>query len=247
VSNIAQDELDAMLQGQGQGTPSASQAGTDDTGSNPENPIEGAGGQTEEEIAFSKLSGSAQDRFRRIYRERQELLSERERLRAGQGLVPPPPPQYDPQVKEAIAKLDSVGVATKDFVQQQIQQTLSQKTFYDELGKLETEIDGHDGRPKFTREEYSDYITRYPQYQNYLPMDVYEKMYREELEGWKSSGTNQNRTQSRQTLRPTRTSGRDTDLTPEEIEDKLKSLPSPAREQWYEKNLSKINEAMGRK
>lgn len=249
MSNIAQDELDAMLQGQGQGTPSVSQTGADDTGSNPENPIEGAGGQPEE-VEFSKLSGSAQDRFRKIYRERQELLAERDRLRSavgtGNGLVPPPPAQFDPQVREAISKLDSVGVATKDFVQQQIHNTLAQKTFYDELSKLESEIDGHDGRPKFTREEYNDYVNRHPQYQNYLPIDVYEKMYHEELDTWKSSSTNQ-RTQSRQTLRPTRTSGRDTELTPEEIEDKLKSLPDDQKRAWYEKNLTKINEALGRK
>lgn len=247
MSNIA-DDLDAMLQGQDQGTPSASQAGIDDTGSNPGNPNEDTGGQPEE-VEFSSLSGGAQDRFRKIYKEREEMRSELERYRkgtfSGNQIVPPPPSQYDPQVREAISKLEQVGVATRDYVAQQIQDTLAQKTFYDELGKLESEIDGHDGRPKFTREEYTDYINRYPQYKNYLPIDVYQKIYSEELDSWKA-GHPQVKQPRQQTLRPTRTASRDSDLTPEEIENKLKTLPEPQRSQWYEKNLSKINEAMGR-
>lgn len=248
------DDLDQMLQGENQDSPSGTQPEDASSGSYSES---GDSQQTEgsqEEAEWNRLSGNATDRFRKVYNERQHALQENQKLRdliaqGGQPSQTQSDGQLAPQVKEAVQRLDTVGIATKEYVQKQVQEILAQKTYYDELGKLESKIDGADGKPKFAREEYFDYIERHPQYKNYLPEDVYEKMFSEELNDWRSDRRgNQGQTQRRsQALRPTRTASRESaELTVDEVEAKLKSLKEPQRSEWYQANLKKINDAVTR-
>lgn len=250
------DDLDQMLQGENQDSPSGTQPEDTSSGSYSDTGTQGTQGTegSDEEAEWNKLSGNATDRFRKVYNERQRVLTENQKLRdlIAQGGAQQPQVdangQLTPQVKEAVQRLDTVGIATKEYVQKQVQDILAQKTYYDELGKLESQIDGSDGRPRFTREEYFDYVERHPQYKNYLPIDVYDKMFTEELSDWKADNhtvTQQPRQRS-QALRPTRTASRETELTVDEIEAKLKSLPEPQRSEWYTANLKKINAVVQR-
>src|SRR5258708_10894874 len=240
------DELDQMLQGEDQNVPAGSQQ-QDGTGSNSNDQTNGQGGQIEE-VEFSKLTGSAQDRFRKLYQEKQQAQAELHKMRQlvqqGGGQQPAPGAQgLTTEVQEAVKRLDDVGIATKDFVKEQVQSILAQKTYYDELDKLESQLNGNDGKPKFTREEYFDYIDKHPQYKNYLPQDVYSKMYEDELFDWKAKNGNQQATGRTQQLRPTRSASREQELTVDEIEAKLKSLPEPQRSEWYSANKKRIDAA----
>jgi hypothetical protein len=247
------DELNQMLQGENQDSPAETQSEDTSSGSYSDTGADGTQGTegSDEEAEWNKLSGNATDRFRKVYNERQRFIQENQKLRdlISQGGVAQDQSggiKITPQVEQAVKQLDTVGIATKEYVQKQVQDILAQKTYYDELGKLESKLDGADGKPRFAREEYFDYVDRHPQYKNYLPEDVYEKMFTEELGNWKSDnrGT-QGQTQRRsQALRPTRTASRETDLTVDEIEAKLKSLPEPQRSAWYQANQKKINDAV---
>ncbi|MDD5407025.1 MAG: hypothetical protein PHE73_08825 [Sulfurovaceae bacterium] len=243
---MAQDDLDAMLEGDNQDNLSDSQSGNQSSGSNADD--KNTAGQSEE-VEFQKLSGNAQDRFRQLWQEKQNAIAKAQKLE--QLIQNQPGQQQQTQtvtsdVKDAVNKLDAVGIATKDFVSNEIQSFLAKKTYYDELDKMEGKLNGEDGRPKFTREEYFDYVEKHPQFKNYLPEDVYEKMYKEELSDWTATnGDQRTKTKRTQALRPTRTANTGgADLTVDEIESKLKSLPEPQRSEWYAKNLSKINAAI---
>lgn len=245
------DDLDVMLQGENQDSPSGSQTENASTGSNSDIPADdGQGTEGEEEkVTFDKLTGSAQDRFRKIYQDRQNKIAEAEKWKQLAMQNQPVQQQTtngqpNPEVQDAIQKLDSAGIATKEFVQKQVQDILAQKTYYDELSKLEGQINGSDGRPAFTREEYFDYVDRHPQYKNYLPIDVYAKMYPEELRDWQETHKSETQVRKSSALRPTRTASRENEeLTVDEIEAKLKSLPEPQRSEWYLANQAKINRA----
>lgn len=250
------DDLDRMIQGDDQSDSSDSQSGNDASGSYSGSGVDDTQ-QTEgseEEVEWSKLSSSAQDRFKRIYRERQQALEEANRLKdllAQQGTTVQQNAdgslQMTPQVREAIDRLDKVGIATKDFVKQEISNILAQQMYSTELDKLEQKEDGRNGKPAFVKEEYFDFINRNPKYKNYLPEDVYEKMFSNELEDWKTKqGTGGSTRDRSQTLRPTRTASRESELTVDEIEAKLKSLSEPQRSEWYQANIKKINEAVAR-
>jgi len=234
-----------MLQGDDQSSLPGSQpdngAGSDSGSQN-----DAPGGQSDEEVEFSSLSGSTQDRIRRLIRERNDAIEASQR-----GFTPPPPPPvYQPQnpsVQDAVEKLREVGITTKDDVKSMVQDSLAQLRYQAELDRLEASYDGDDGKPKFTREEYEDFVRHNPQYQDYLPEDVYEKMYKEELNDWRvnQSGSRPAARQS-QSLPPRRTMQQEESLTPEGIEEKLRTLPEGEREKWYEKNVDKINAVMGR-
>ena len=204
---------------------------------------ERAKSQTEksvEEIEFSKLSGSTQDRIRQLIREKNEALRGAEKPT----FVPPPPaPAYaNSQVQDALSKLDSAGVATKDFTKQQVAEGIAQMAYRIEINRLEERYNGEDGKPKFTVEEYEDYVSRHPAYKNYLPEDVYGIMYKGELFDWETKNPSDRGERSSMTLKPTKTSAAfDEELTPEQIEERLKQSDGP---EWYQKNLTKINKVL---
>ena len=129
VSKMA-DDIDAMLQGEDQKPNLVSP--TEDKNMVP-NPDEG--GQTPEEVEyFNSLKGSSRERFEQLYREKVQAERELNDLRAGANrIVPPPPPQFNPDVKQAVQKLDEVGMATKDYTDNKVNQTLNQLRYEMEL------------------------------------------------------------------------------------------------------------------
>lgn len=245
MSNI-NDDLDALLQEEDQTLPPVSQADVNNDGSNDDSQNDGASGLSPEEVEFNSLSGPAQDRFRRTVREKNELQRRIEELERGQNSyrgVPPPPPQYTPEVQDAVKKLSDVGISTDEKVDQKINTIVSQMRFYNELDRLEKEYSGTDGKPAFTREEYEDFTRKNPQYKDYMPEDVYNKMYSEEILDWNLQNKTQPGKKRSTSLRPTKTTVRDTELTPEDIESRLQQDDGP---QWYEKNKEKINRVIAR-
>jgi hypothetical protein len=118
-----------------------------------------------------------------------------------------------------------------------------------QLQGLETRYDGSNGLPAFTREEYDDYITRHPQYASYDLEDVYKKMYEPELDDYKLRNAGKpgaHITKPSTTIKPTRTVVREEQLTPEEIERRLSSMPEAERMKFYDANKDKIDSALGR-
>ena len=230
------DDIDAMLQGEDQKPNLVSP--TEDKNMVP-NPDEG--GQTPEEVEyFNSLKGSSRERFEQLYREKVQAERELNDLRAGANrIVPPPPPQFNPDVKQAVQKLDEVGMATKDYTDNKVNQTLNQLRYEMELERLENKYAGDGDTPKFTRAEYQSFIQHNPVYQGYLPEDVYNIMFKDELSNLPQEKT----TPKTQSLKPTKTSVREGELTPEEIEERLKE---PDAQKWYEQNLDKINKVLGR-
>jgi hypothetical protein len=236
------DNIDAMLS-QGKETPApASQASN---GSQLDAPDTGE--PTEEEVEFNKLTGSTQERIRKLVGDKKALLEEVEGYKNAMRTVPPPPPsgnEPNPDVQQAVQKLDAVGLATKDYTDQRIGQSLQILRYEQEMARLASTYTGKDGEPQFDRSEYEDFVRDNPVYANYYPEDVFrDKMFRDEfhnLEGEKPESV------SPKTLRPTKTSQPKETFTPEYIEEKLKSLPPEEKKQWYQDNLAEINATLGK-
>ena len=239
------DELKAAIKGEETETPSASPAGTitsgEDTSEN-----ESPESLSPEEVTWSSLKGSTQDRIKEILREKRE--AEERAIRAESVNPYQPQPNYypstavnpnSPEVADAVRKLSDVGMATKEEVRQELNNTVQGLVREMELDRLEGKYSGESGLPKFDKEEYQDYISRHPQYMNYTPEDVYQKMYSEEIFDYKVQNQGKETAQkSSPSLRPTKTLVREELLTPELIEQRLKE---PDGRGWYERNLEKIN------
>jgi hypothetical protein len=227
------DDIDALLKEEGDSTDSQTV----------KKPAVDEGGKTPEEIAWSELKGSTQDRVRRLIEERNQALNELENLKkASQFNVPPPPSYVNPQVQEAVNKLSDVGIATKDFVKEEVSNKMATIAYNYELDRLENKYNGSDDRPKFTRTEYEDFVSRNPQYKSYLPEDVYKIMYQEELLDYEIKHISSNKGSRAPSLKPTSTQKTgEGELTLEEIEDRLKQ---PDGRKWYEKNIDKINRVL---
>lgn len=242
-------DLDTFLQDQNQATDPASQP-ENNNGSNSGEPnqIEQPGGQSEEEVEFNTLSGSAQDRFRKVYRDLKEKERQLQMVAEGRGVLPPPPPggiNDNPAIKDAKDKLTNiVGLADKDYVRSEVRNGLAAIRYEYELTRLENLYEGNDGRPKFTREEYEDFVSRHPNLNGYAPEDVYRyKMYPEELKEWELGHAGQQfQRAGSSSLRPTRTNRVEEELTPEKIEENLQKFGQA----WYDKNIDKINEVMNK-
>jgi len=206
-----------------------------------------------EEEAFNSLKGSTQERVRTLAKranEATQLRSEVEQLRnemAGLRLQRmTPQPAFNPEVNDAVSKLDSFGLATKDYVAQEIEkgvnQGLSGVVYKMELDRLEGKYNGNNGLPAFDRSEYETFIADNPKYRGYDPEDVYKKMFEDELFEARTK-TPTTPTRLSPTLRATRTRVQEETMTPEYIEQRLKQ---PDGREWYDKNLSKINAVIAR-
>ena len=235
-------DVDDMLREEGEETSPASPADNKTQGDDGSNP-QGAPQPSPEEVEFNSLKGPTQDRIRKILRDKKDL---EKKLEQKQYIVPPPPPpgygnQPPPEVADAVNKLVGVGMADQKYVDRKMNESLNQLRYGMELDRLKTKYNGSDGRPEFNQEEYEDYVQRHPEYQRYLIEDVYEKMYKPELEDWAISKTGKP-TYSK-TLKPTKTTLKEETFTPEMIEQRLKE---PDGRQWYQANIDKINATLGK-
>ncbi len=235
------DDIDAVVsQGQEQPAPTSQvQNG---------NQIENADGGdlSEEEVEFNKLSGSTQDRIRKLVYDKRALLEENEIYKTNYRSAPPPPPmgnEPNPDIQQAVRKLNDVGIATKEDVNNTVAQSLQVLRYEQEMQRLASTYTGKNNEPQFDRAEYEDFVRDNPVYANYYPEDVFKmKMFADEF----SNGKSESQVSSPKTLKPTRTAQQKETFTPEYIEDKLKSLDPEQRKQWYSENLSEINATLGK-
>lgn len=210
----------------------------------------GAANLSPEEVSWNDLSGPAQDRFREVTRqlsrerrEKEELLANRPTETSNRFETLNNGPIEGAQ--EAVQKLDQIGIANKDYVDQKISQTVNALVYNSEIEKLGGRYDGSNGLPKFDRDEYENYVSIHPQYRNYLPEDVYQKMYSEEIFDWRAQNqkTGGSKPATNSTLRPNKTQVREEPLTPEMIEQRMQE---PDGREWYEKNMTRVNAVMAK-
>lgn len=250
-----------LIQGENVETPSDSQSGiiTPDEGTQVN---ESAGTVSPEEATWNDLKGSTQERIQQLIREknqerilRETAEAEARRAQFGGGVPTPGAlgnPQLTPETQAAVKQLTGYGIADKDYVDQTTEQKINQKlsglVYNMEIDRLSGRHNGGDGLPAFDKSEYEDYVTRYPQYRNYAPEDVYSKMYEDEIFEAKARNLGKAPQAGKPTssLRPTKVRVQEETLTPESIETKLQSMPQPERQRWYEQNLDKINAVVGR-
>src|SRR6185369_6968774 len=129
--------------------------------------------------------------------DKKEALELAQKTRTVAPTVTPSYVQPNPDVKDAVRKLSDVGIATDEKVERKINESLGALRYQFELDRLESKWSGEDGRPKFDRVEYEDYVSRHPEYRGYLPEDVHEKMYREEIRDWETQHTASRPTRSK--------------------------------------------------
>lgn len=219
----------------------------------------GAETQSVEEATWNSLKGNSQARFKEVLRDlnaerarREQIEAENRRLAYGGGVPTIPSLQQsalNPEVQAGIKQLSDMGLATKDEVAQTVENTVNQRlsgVIYNmEMDRLSSRHNGADGLPAFDKEEYEDYITRYPQYRNYTPEDVYSKMYEDDIFDVKVSRMEQPAaTRQSASLKPTKTRVQEEPLSLELIEQRLRE---PDGRQWYERNIDKINAVVSRK
>jgi len=241
------DELDAMLQGSDQVPASQGQIDDQDTdagqGKNP------AAQQNPEEIEFNSLSGSTQDRIRRLAREKREL-SERlvnlERL-AGNGSQVPPAPGSNfqtPDITNAVQRLSDVGIATDEKVERKLDEKLNLLRWETEQQRLESKYTGANSEPSYVREEVEEFISSHPQYRGYAAEDVFrDHMFRSEFHNLDLTKQG-SRTGQSTTLRPTKAQVRDDTLTPEFIADRTDLKKYPDALEWQEAHRSQIDKVL---
>ena len=225
------DDLDAMLQGED--TPSASQAGNQ---GQQDDSIQRIEQQTDEEVEFNKLSGSAQDRIREIIRQKNDAL---ERANSNPSYIPPAPNSVAPDQKQAIETLSSFGIATDDKVERKVAEGINQVRWELLNVNLQQKYPGTNGEPKYDSVEVEDYMRSHPQYQYYNPEDVFKyKMYPDEFANLSTQQQTRPRTQS---LKPNKAQTRQDALTPEYIEERLKQ---PDADEWYDSHKDEINKVV---
>ncbi len=226
------DELDQMLQGaEDQSQVSPAEGGQDAT----VQPLN----QTPEEVEFNSLSGNTQERIRELIRQKNEALQNQQ-----VAYVPPAPTTPDnPDVQEAVRKLNQVGIATKDDVNKTVEEKLNQIRWDQEMSRLEGSFNGQDGTPQFNRVEVEDYIRTHPQFMGYTPEDVFKfKMFPDDF-----MGARQPQTKRSSTLRPSKPAAPSAGLTVEEIADKTNFAKyGPAALEWQEEHKTEIDKVLGR-
>lgn len=237
--NPNQDDLDRMLQGDDQ-TP-ASQAQTNDQGD------DGSQNQTTpEEEEFNSLSGSTQDRIRKLARDKRELAEKLQSFQQNNtGLIPPAPGSSfrDPQEMAAIQTLADKGIATDEKVNKVVDAKYNEIRWELEQNRLESKYTGAQDEPQYVREEVEAFIQTHPQYRAYAPEDVFKyKMFSDEFMNVEvqKRGTKTGRTQ---TLRPTKAAVAQEGMTPEYIENRLQQ---PDGRQWYDEHLTEINATLSK-
>lgn len=232
-----EDKLESLLDPENPKDP-ASSPEDKPTGVADENVI-----KTEEELEFSKLSGSTQDRIRELIRERNDARSKlntnpQNPVNPNPNLNPAIDPN-DPQIKAALTTLEAAGMSTQDFVKNEINKGIGGVRAEMRLNNLEMRYQGQEGAPKFDRTEVIDYMARHPQFQYYDFEDVFKyKMYPEEFQSMGRTNGGENTTNP---IRPTKATTVTPEWTPEKLEARLQQPDGPA---WYDKNFDKIQTLM---
>lgn len=198
--------------------------------------------QAPEEVEFNSLSGSSQDRIRELVRRARDA---EERANnpyvAPQNFVAPPAP--DSGVQDAVRKLSEVGIATKDDVNNTIDQKLNQIRWETEMNRLSSTYGGENGEPKFARDEVEDYIRNHPQYMGYSPEDVFkDKMFKDEFLNVELS--KRETTPRSRSLRPNKQIAQQDSMTVEFIAERTDPAKHTDARQWQEEHKAEIDKVL---
>lgn len=233
------DDLDAMLQGADQ--PPASPAQTT------EGQQDDATQQTPEEVEFNSLTGSTQDRIKKLIRRAQD--AEAKSVSGETRVVPPPPANFqNPETKVALEQLANAGVTTDEKLESKLNERENRLLWNFEMNRLESKYDGSKGEPKFVRDEVEDFMRTHQNLVAYAPEDVFRfKMFNDEFSNLERQTTSP-KTGQTSTLRPSKANVQDEAMSPERIEETLQNpnMTLEQKQQWYDANLDKINAALER-
>lgn len=200
--------------------------------------------QSDEEVEFNSLSGSAQERVRELVRRAREAELEKERLSSQHqnSYVPPAPNTLAPDQRQAIETLSQFGIATDDKVEKKVAETFNQIRWEMENQRLASKYAGSNGEPQYVREEVEDYIRNHPQYSGYAPEDVFRyKMYPDEISRWESESKGTPQRSRTSSFRPTKSQSQSSNaITPENVEEMVKSHD----QDWYDEHIEEINKAV---
>jgi hypothetical protein len=218
---------------------------------------------TPEELEFNKLSGSAQERFKKILLKNKELAMQNEELASRiqsvqQPIAPPvtaPEPVAEPNnltadQEQAIENLRKFGVWTKkdqqelekkqkedmETQQRELQDNILIETEY---SRLETVHNGSDGLPRFDRDAIEEYMRETGVYN---PEKAYDDLYRDEIfDKWaKGQSGNESPVYSE---RPSVSVGSSTE--PLSMEGLRERLRQPDGKEWWEKNRDRLLPVIG--
>lgn len=208
---------------------------------------------SEEELEWSKLKGSTQDRIRQLIQERNEERNKRiqtEGVRQPAPEIPPAPlpntgyanqqptnEQMTAEQIQAVQSLRKYGIVT----QEDLQAVRDRLILDSEYQRLESVYAGKDERPKFDRVEVEDHMRKTGIYN---PEKAYKDLYEEELFDWKLKRTQkEEKGKEPYTTKPKASStGKGEPITAESVREKLSS---PGGREWWEKNRNKILPLMG--
>lgn len=197
--------------------------------------------QTPEEMEWSKLRGSAQDRFRQLIKERNEY-----REKATTPMVTAPVPSYEqmpsrsnplageiemtPEQKEAVENLRKFGIVTKD----DLQAIKDQSVLDNEYTRLEAMYNGGRGEPLFDRVEVEDHMRKTGIYN---PEKAFEDLYRDELYDLRTKGADTTSRGAYSAKPSASTASRTEPLTIDNLRARLRE---PDGQAWWEKNRERI-------
>jgi hypothetical protein len=247
-------DIDDMLKGAEDQTP-ATQAQTQGQGTGPEG-TKTEGQQSPEEVEFSKLSGNAQERFKKVLGRaataEQKLREFETQRQQGTQMVPPAAPTdyQSPEAQAALQQLEKAGVATDRKVDAKLNEKLNAVLWNFEQARLESKYTGVDGEPKYDRAEVEDYIRNNPQLAGYSAEDIFRyKMFPDEfleLEVTKKTSGGSTTAGGTKTLRPTKAAVHEETLTPEYINDRLdvKKYGRESVEKFYDDNHEQIEQVL---
>ena len=221
-----------MLEEQGQAPASQAKTG-DQQADSGLRPIEQ---QTEEEVEFNRLSGSAQERVQELATRARRAEEALDAERASRYIPPAPQQESAPDKEQALRTLEQAGVATQSTVDTKLSQAFNELRWDMENTRLNSKYTGEIGEPKYDRTEVEDYIRTHPQFKYYAPEDVFKfKMYPDEFSNVETKEVR--RTSS--SLRPTKAQVTSSTITPENVEEMVKAHD----QQWYEEHIGEINAA----
>lgn len=231
---------DQKLQGADDQTPAspADQGGQDDKQADQVIPLVN---QTPEEVEFNNLSGNTQERVRELVK-RAKDAEDRVAVAAQNTYVPPAPTTPEsPDVRDAVRKLSEVGIATKDEVEQTVNEKLNAIRWENEMNRLSTTYAGSDGAPQFDRSEVEDYIRTHPQFYGYAPEDVFRfKMHSPD----EFAGGERPQTKRAPSMRPTKQQSPQNAMTVEYIAERTDVNKYPDAREWQEEHKDDIDKVL---
>jgi len=199
--------------------------------------------QTPEEMEWSKLRGSAQERFRQLIKERNEY---REKAVNPMVVAPVVPQTMDagsyqypqsngeiemtPEQREAIENLRKFGIVTKD----DLQAIKDQSVLDNEYARLEAMYSGVRGEPMFDRVEVEDHMRKTGIYN---PEKAFEDLYRDELYDQRAKGSAPDSREPYSARPSASTASRTEPLTIDNLRERLRQ---PDGQVWWDKNRERI-------